>query len=248
MRKTLAALFVMFTALGAFAQPSITYRYTKPIQNDTSTGTTQFMLVGTNPNAVLYSHTAANGYSGVCVDNCGTSGAAVIAFAGIVQLKVDGTTTAGHYILRSSSVDGEGTDSGASTYPTSGGAVIGRVIVASTGAANVSQVDLFPPEIQPIPGTQTVASGSQAMGTSAISSGTCASVVPASASGVATTDIIIATPSADPTGVTGYAVAAGGSLYIVAYPTANNVNFKVCNPTSGSLTPAALTMNWKVVR
>lgn len=248
MRKTFAALFVMFTALCAFAQPSITYRYTKPIQNDTATGTTQFMLVGTNPNAIIYSHTAANGYTGVCVDNCGTSGAAVIAFAGIVQLKVDGTTTAGHYVLRSSSVDGEGTDSGTSTYPITSGAVIGRVIVASTGAASVSQVDLFPPEIQPIAGTQTIVSGSQAMGTSAISSGTCATVINTTATGVAATDAIQATPNADPTGVTGYAVASGGSLYIVVWPTANTINWKVCNPTSGSLTPAALSMNYRVVR
>ena len=97
-------------------------------------------------------------------------------------------------------------------------------------------------------GTTTIASGTSAMGTSAISSGTCATVVTTSASGVATTDAIIATPNTDPTAVTGYAPAAGGSLYIQAWPTANNVNFKVCNNTSGSLTPSALTMNWRVVR
>lgn len=96
--------------------------------------------------------------------------------------------------------------------------------------------------------TYTVASGTAAMGTSAISSGTCATAVTVAATGVATTDTIEATPNADPTGVTGYAVSASGSLYIQAYPTANNVNFKVCNNTSGSLTPAALTLNWKVVR
>lgn len=246
MRQTFAALFLVLAAIGASAQPSITYRYTKPLQNDTSTGTTQFMLVGTNPNAVLYSHTATNGYTGVCVDNCGKSGVAVIAFAGIVQLTVDGTTTAGHYILRSSSTDGEGTDSGASTYPTSG-VVIGRVITASSGAASVSMVDLFPAEIQQL-GTLTIASGATAMGTGAISSGTCSGAVTASATGTATTDAIIATPNTDPTAVTGYAPSASGSLYIVAYPTSGNVNFKVCNNTSGSITPSALTLNWRVVR
>ena len=95
---------------------------------------------------------------------------------------------------------------------------------------------------------QTVASGATALGTSAITSGTCATVVTVSASGVATTDAIIYTPSADPTGVTGYAVSATGSLYIWAYPTSGNVNFKVCNNTSGSLTPSALTLNWRVAR
>jgi hypothetical protein len=93
-----------------------------------------------------------------------------------------------------------------------------------------------------------IASGTAAMGTSAISSGACASVVSVSATGVATTDVIAATPNADPTGVTGYAVSASGSLYIQAYPTAGYVNFKVCNNTSASLTPGALTLNWKVTR
>jgi hypothetical protein len=37
-------------------------------------------------------------------------------------------------------------------------------------------------------------------------------------------------------------------LTIIAYPTANNVNFKVCNNTSGSVTPGAITLNWRVTR
>lgn len=97
-------------------------------------------------------------------------------------------------------------------------------------------------------GTQTIATNTATMGTSAIASGACSSVVTVAASGVATTDVIIATSNVDPTGVTGYAPSASGSLYIQAYPTTNNVNFKVCNNTSGSITPSALTLNFKVVR
>lgn len=97
-------------------------------------------------------------------------------------------------------------------------------------------------------GTTTVASGTSTMGTGAITSGTCASAVTTTATGVATTDSIIATPNTDPTAVTGYAPSASGSLYIQAYPTSGNVNFKVCNNTSGSITPSALTLNWRVVR
>jgi hypothetical protein len=37
-------------------------------------------------------------------------------------------------------------------------------------------------------------------------------------------------------------------LTIISYPTANNVNFKVCNNTSASVTPGAITLNWRVVR
>lgn len=95
---------------------------------------------------------------------------------------------------------------------------------------------------------QLIANGTATMGTGAISSGTCATVVTTSATGVATTDTIVYTPNADPTAVTGYAPSASGSLYIWAYPTSGNVNFRVCNNTSGSITPSALTLNWRVAR
>jgi hypothetical protein len=95
---------------------------------------------------------------------------------------------------------------------------------------------------------KTIASGTATMGTSAITSGACATAVTATATGTATTDRIVATPNADPTGVTGYAASASGSLYIQAFPTANTVSFKVCNNTAGTITPAALTLNWAVIR
>jgi hypothetical protein len=109
----------------------------------------------------------------------------------------------------------------------------------STGAVN-------------IPGPLTVAScsgctysGTAAMGTSAISSGTCATVVTVAQTGVTTANVISFTPTVSPNGVTGYAASASGSLYINAYPTSGNVNFLVCNNTSGSITPSALTLNWR---
>lgn len=97
-------------------------------------------------------------------------------------------------------------------------------------------------------GSRKIASGTAAMGTSAIASATCATVVTVSATGVATTDVISGNPNGDPTGITGYGPSASGSLYIWKYPTTNNVNFKVCNNTSGSITPGALTLNWSVSR
>lgn len=96
--------------------------------------------------------------------------------------------------------------------------------------------------------TGTIASGTAVLGTSAIASTACASVVTVAATGVATTDVIQWTPNADISGVTGYAPATAGGLIIYPYPTAGNVNFKICNPTSGSITPGAVTLNWKVVR
>ena len=96
--------------------------------------------------------------------------------------------------------------------------------------------------------TLTIASGTATLGTSAISSNSCASVVTVSATGVATTDAISWSFKADPKGVTGYGAGSTGPLSILAFPTVNNVNFRVCNLSSGSITPGALTLNWRVVR
>jgi hypothetical protein len=65
---------------------------------------------------------------------------------------------------------------------------------------------------------------------------------------VATTDNIIADFNADPTNTTGYAPSTGGMLTVIKHPTPNNVDFKVCNNTGNSITPGAVTLNWRVVR
>lgn len=93
-----------------------------------------------------------------------------------------------------------------------------------------------------------IASGTSALGTSSISSGACATVVTTSATGALTTDSITWTPNADISGVTGYAPVSTGALMIYPYPTADNVNFKVCNPTASSITPGAVTLNWRIIR
>jgi hypothetical protein len=100
----------------------------------------------------------------------------------------------------------------------------------------------------PAGNNNTIASGTSAMGTSAIGSAACATVVTTSATGTATTDVVLASFNGDPTAVTGYVPLTAGMLTIVAYPTANNVNFKVCNNTSASITPGAITLNWRVTR
>jgi len=92
-----------------------------------------------------------------------------------------------------------------------------------------------------------VASGTSTMGTSAISSGACATTVTTTATGAATTSKIVATPSVDPQTKTGYAVSASGSLSVYAYPTSNAVHFEVCNGTGSTITPAAITFNWAVL-
>lgn len=96
--------------------------------------------------------------------------------------------------------------------------------------------------------TNTIASGSTALGTGAISSAACATAVTATATGVLTTDTITASFNGDPTAVTGYVPATAGMLTIFVYPTANTFNAKVCNNTASSITPGAITLNWRVVR
>lgn len=96
--------------------------------------------------------------------------------------------------------------------------------------------------------TTTIASGTSALGTSAIASGACATVVTTAATNTATTDVILVGFNGDPTAVTGYAPSANGMLTIINYPTTNNVNHKVCNNTGASVTPGAITLNWRVVR
>jgi hypothetical protein len=96
--------------------------------------------------------------------------------------------------------------------------------------------------------TQTIASGTASLGTTAISSGACATVVTVAGTGVATTDVLGWGFNADPTATVGYQASSAGMLTIIAYPTAGNVNFKVCNNTSASITPGAVTLNWRVTR
>lgn len=126
----------------------------------------------------------------------------------------------------------------AADFTTSGA---NSLTLTTTGSTNVTL---------PTSGTlsYTVASGTSALGTSAISSAACATAVTTSATGTATTDVIWWGFNGDPTAVTGYVPLTSGMLTIIAYPSANNVNFKVCNNTSSSITPGAITLNWRVVR
>lgn len=94
--------------------------------------------------------------------------------------------------------------------------------------------------------TTTIANGTAALGTSAIGPGVCASVVTVSAAGVASTDDIMADFPSDPTGTSGF--IPGSMLTIIKWPSASAVNFKECNNTTSSITPAALSLRWRVVR
>ena len=96
-------------------------------------------------------------------------------------------------------------------------------------------------------GTQTIYSGSITLPTSSIASAACA-IVGQTATGVLTTDHLIAQVSGDPTSITGYAPLTTGNLEIWTWLTAGNVNVKVCNPSSSPIVPGALNLVVGVTR
>jgi hypothetical protein len=94
-----------------------------------------------------------------------------------------------------------------------------------------------------------IASGAEALATSAIASEACSTAdTGITATGTLTSDAISWSFASDPVAVTGYAPVTEGGLSIYVYPTADAVNFKICNPTTASITPGAMTLNWRVMR
>jgi hypothetical protein len=99
----------------------------------------------------------------------------------------------------------------------------------------------------------TLAAGTAAMATAAIPSATCAAAVNGTATvgtvaNVLATDTLSVSFVGDPTAVVGYQPATTGMLTIVHWTSAGAVSFKVCNNTAASITPGALTLNWRVDR
>lgn len=97
--------------------------------------------------------------------------------------------------------------------------------------------------------TQTIASGQTAMPTAALAGNACsAAATTAVATGALTSDAVAVTFASDPTGVTGYGGGTNGGITIVPWPTANQMNFKLCNQTANSITPGAINVNWRDTR
>lgn len=121
----------------------------------------------------------------------------------------------------------------------------GSDFVALSGPASTTKTFTLPNANSNI--AVWLSSGTFALDTDAIASTACDTMTKAAA-GLATTDVITWVPNADITGVTGYAPVTTGGLSIYMWPTADTINVKVCNPTASSITPGAVTLNWRVVR
>lgn len=92
--------------------------------------------------------------------------------------------------------------------------------------------------------TQEIALGTVALGTTAVASGACAAPVVGSATAILSTDVVTFSFNSDPGFIAGYS-----SLTVSAYPVpATGPGFRVCNPSAGSVTPTAATLNWRVTR
>lgn len=125
-------------------QSSSPYPQPSPVANDTSTGTSLFKLADltSSGGAIISNHSNSAGAVGVVVAGAGKAGSACVAAQGPVPLYVDGSTTAGHCVIRSTTTDGEGHDSGAACSTNPNGEFVGIVIIASTGADSLSTVML----------------------------------------------------------------------------------------------------------
>ncbi len=115
-----------------------------------------------------------------------------------------------------------------------------NVLRLKAGASNVSNIPTSETDGRAF--TMTVATGTRAMATSAISAGACNTAdASITATGVLATDVVKFSPNADPglnSGLLVYSAWAGSGV----------ISFRVCNPSAGSITPAAVTLNWRVER
>lgn len=98
------------------------------------------------------------------------------------------------------------------------------------------------------PVTRTIGTNTLALATSAIASQDCSSAQTLTLTGTLSGDGPIVAFSADVTAVTGYAPLTAGGLYLQYWLTADTFNVKVCNPTSGSITPGAASLVVRVTR
>lgn len=119
------------------------------IDNEGSTGTVGgklAKLTGAPSKAIITSITDTGGVIGVVTSGGGIGGTATIAESGNSTCIFDGATAAGDYVQISQTVAGDCHDVG-SSYPTSGGQVVGRVL-STNASGGVYNLNLFGAEVR----------------------------------------------------------------------------------------------------
>jgi hypothetical protein len=104
----------------------------------------KFVKLTGAPATATVAASSSDNVIGICIGNCTTTGNAQVSISGTVSCAFDNATTAGHYVQISSV--GGCHDAGAA-YPTSGGAIKGRVLVTNASPGN-DNIFLFETEIQ----------------------------------------------------------------------------------------------------
>lgn len=230
--------------------------------------TANALLIGGGAGAAPASTTTGTGVLTALGVNTGTAGSVVIN-GGALGTPSSGTLTSATGLPISTGLTGAGTGvltalgvnvgsagafvtfNGALGTPSSGTLTSATGLPISTGLTGVGTGVLTALAVNTGSAGSfavTVATGTKALATGAIGSATCSSAQTDTATGAATTDVVDAAFASDPTAVTGYTPLTTGMLTIIAYATSNTVNFKVCNNTSSSITPGAISLNWRVRR
>lgn len=188
----------------------------------------------------------------------GTGAPAVCSLSGntaVVMTKGTGSLVSGNCAKFDASgnvIDSGGAcGAGSMTYPSGTGIAVvtsgtswGTTIAPGTGVATALAVNTNTAGAFGV----LIAKGTATINPGALASGSCSSAIDGgTATGVATTDSIEYSFNADPTAATGYS-GVGTLVTLYKYPTADHVNFKVCNWTGSSITPASVTLNWRVAR
>jgi hypothetical protein len=219
--------------------------------------------------AAVYPSIAVAAFSGVAASPFDAqNGSFVVAGAGTHQTGSISPSADGELLISATGNSSTSADTIDSSFTViehqnySAGFGLSLAYLAQTTAAPVNPAWTIPQQHSPVydaftiasfktvqgGGVQVISGGTVSLGTAAVPSGACAPAVTSNASGVAANDTIIYNTNTDPTVVQGYRPSASGSLYIWAFPSANNVSFVVCNPSAASINPGALSLNWKVMR
>lgn len=109
-----------------------------------------------------------------------------------------------------------------------------------------AQINNPPTGAQSFPTLTLTSAGTTAtLATGLLTTGTCAAAVTVAVTGTGAGSVVNWDYATDPSGVVGY--GSSGGLTVTAYGTAGNANFRVCNPTAGSITPGAMNLNFRVI-
>lgn len=219
--------------------------------------TTAGLLIktATTGNTVSTAALADVGVGGIAITSQTAGQNVEVAVKGVANCVADNTTVIGDILGVGTNTAGRCLDLGQTSSVTvaQGLQIIGKALSVATVGNNVL-VQVYG---QGLYGSgspagsnvsSTICSGTVVLGTGALTTGAKGNGSTSACSGLATTDAIINTSNAEIFTLTGFVPSASGILTVNCWPTANTVNCEEANNTAGTITPAAVTVNYRVVR